>query len=53
MSPFQRREGKLAKRKRKTFFGQSYYNRNKLKFLNLRGLVYKFTILFPVKEGEK
>lgn len=41
------------KRKRKTLFGQSYYNRNKLQISNLRGPVYKFSILIPVKEGDK
>jgi hypothetical protein len=43
----------LSKRKRKTFFGQSYYNRNNLQVPNLRGLVYKFSILIPVKEAKE
>jgi len=43
----------LPKRKRKTLFGQSYYNRRELQATNLKGLVYKFSILIPVKEGDE
>ena len=40
----------MPKRKRKTFFGQSSYNRSNLQVQNLRGEIYKFSILIPVKE---
>jgi hypothetical protein len=40
---------KLSKRKRKTFFGQSYYNRNNLQVPNLRGLVYFFLLFLLIK----
>jgi hypothetical protein len=39
---------KLSKRKRKTFFGQSYYNRNNLQVPNLRGLVYFFLLFLLI-----
>jgi len=43
----------LAKRKRKTFFGQSYYERSNLKVPELKGSVYKFCIFIPIMEGDR
>ena len=43
----------MAKRKRKTFFGQSYYDRKKLQVPKLKGLAYRFIILIHVREANK
>jgi hypothetical protein len=46
-------EGRLARRKRKTLFGQSYYERSKLKVPDLKGSAYKFCIFIPIMEGDR
>lgn len=43
----------MAKRKRKTLFGQSYYDRSKLKVPDLKGSVHKFCIFIPIMEGDR